>query len=181
MKNQINFLYLIWIIHHCLGTVFELPSHGTQSHFQFLFKIEPLQGFHLSRGSSNMNIIKIGDIKIFAGTPGPASTHIGYIFAFNEPKWGQGTLGKQRSTLIGSRTRLGLDPTIHLTWPFIFRALFEFNPTQASPGWRLRIQKGQIRCIIGPWQGPLKDQGGSWTQWGSTFVSPDSLDPIFVA
>ena len=74
MKNQINFLYLIWIIHHCLGTVFELPSHGTQSHFQFLFKIEPLQGFHLSRGSSNMNIIKIGDIKIFAGTPGPAST-----------------------------------------------------------------------------------------------------------
>ena len=118
MKNQINFLYLIWIIHHCLGTVFELPSHGTQSHFQFLFKIEPLQGFHLSRGSSNMNIIKIGDIKIFAGTPGPASTHIGYIFAFNEPKWGQGTLGKQRSTLIGSRTCLGLsrDPVLTLQY-----------------------------------------------------------------
>ena len=75
MKNITHFLYHIWISHPCLGTVFELPSHGTQSHFQFLFKIEPLQGFHLSRGSSNMNIIKIGDIKIFAGTPGPASTH----------------------------------------------------------------------------------------------------------
>ena len=60
--------------HPCLDTVFELPSHGAQSQLQFLFKIEVLQGFHLSRGSSDMNIIKIGDIKIFAGTPGPAST-----------------------------------------------------------------------------------------------------------
>ena len=25
-------------------------------------------------------------------------------------------------------------PTIHLTWTLISRALFEFNPTQASPG-----------------------------------------------
>ena len=60
--------------HPWLRIVFELPSHGAQSQFQFLFKIELLQGFHLSRGSSDMNIIKIGDIKIFAGTPGPALT-----------------------------------------------------------------------------------------------------------
>ena len=60
--------------HPCLGTVFELPSYGAQSQFQFLLKIEPLQGFHLSGGSSNMNFIMIGDIKIFAGTPGPALT-----------------------------------------------------------------------------------------------------------
>ena len=62
--------------HPWLRIVFELPSHGAQSHFQFLFKIELLQGFHLSRGSSDMNIIKIGDIKIFAGTPGPALTQM---------------------------------------------------------------------------------------------------------
>ena len=61
--------------HPCLGSVFELPSHGAQSQFQFLFKIELLQGFHLSRGSSDRNILKIGDIKIFAGTPGPALSH----------------------------------------------------------------------------------------------------------
>ena len=60
--------------HPCLGIVFELPSHGAQWKIQFLFKIDLLQGFHLSRGSSDMNIIKIGDIKIFAGTPGPVST-----------------------------------------------------------------------------------------------------------
>ena len=29
---------------------------------------------------------------------------------------------------------LGSFPTIHLTCPFLFQALFEFNPTQASPG-----------------------------------------------
>ena len=41
--------------------------------------------------------------------------------------------------------------------------------------------KDHVWCIVGPWQGPLRDQGGSWTLWGSTLVSPESLDPIFVA
>ena len=41
--------------------------------------------------------------------------------------------------------------------------------------------KGHVWCIVGPWPGPLKDQGGSLTQWGWSFVSPESLDPIFVA
>ena len=48
----------------------------------------------------------------------PSWSFNGYIFAFYEPKWGQGTLGKQRSTLIGSRTRLGLsrDPVLTLQY-----------------------------------------------------------------
>ena len=79
MNNETNLLYVIKMRHPCLGTVFELPSHGAQSQFQFLFKKELLQGFHLCRGSSNMNIIKIGDIKIFAGTPSPASTLLGWV------------------------------------------------------------------------------------------------------
>ena len=54
-----------------------------------------------------------------------------------------------------------------------FRALFEFNRTQASPGRHLRIQKAQVRCIVGPLQGPLKDQGGSWTYEGR-LLSPQS-------
>ena len=35
-----------------------------------------------------------------------------------------------------------------------------------------QYKKGHVGCILGPWQGPVKDQGGSWTQWGSTFASP---------
>ena len=45
--------------------------------------------------------------------------YIGYsIFAFMQQKWDQGTRGTQRSTLIGSRTRLGLsrDPAMALQY-----------------------------------------------------------------
>ena len=41
--------------------------------------------------------------------------------------------------------------------------------------------KGHVGCIVGPWHGSLKDKGRFWTQRGSTFVSPEPLDPIFVA
>ena len=76
MTDKIDFLYEISMRYHWLGTDFELPSHDVQSHFQFLFKIELLLGFYLSWGSSNMNIIKIGDIKILAGTPSRKSTRV---------------------------------------------------------------------------------------------------------
>ena len=59
-------------------------------------------------------------------------------------KWDQGTLGTHRLTPIWSRTRLGLsmDPAMDLQYNI----------------------KDHVRCIVGPWQGPLKDQGGSLTQ-----------------
>ena len=38
--------------------------------------------------------------------------------------------------------------------------------------------KGHVGCIVGPRRSPLKDQGRSWAQWGSTFVSLESFDPI---
>ena len=59
-------------------------------------------------------------------------------------KWDQGTLGTQRLTLIASRTRLG--PSMDPPWPY--------NTTDMA----------NVRCIVGPWQGPLKDQGWSYTQ-----------------
>ena len=76
MTDKIDFLYVISLRYPCLGTDFELPSHDVQSQFYFLFKIELLLGSYLSWGSSNMNIIKIGDIKILAGTPGRKSTRL---------------------------------------------------------------------------------------------------------
>ena len=44
--------------------------------------------------------------------------YIGYIFHSMQQKWDQGTLGTQMSTLIGSRTRLGLslDPAMALQY-----------------------------------------------------------------
>ena len=60
------------------------------------------------------------------------------IFLHSMPqKWYQGTLGTHRLTPIGSRTRLGpsMDPAMALLY-----------------------------CIVGPWQGPWKDQGGFQTQ-----------------
>ena len=64
------------------------------------------------------------------------------IFLHSMPqKWDQGTLGTHRLTPIWSRTRLGpsMDPAMAL----------QYN------------SKGHVCCIVGPWQGPLKDQGGS--------------------
>ena len=42
------------------------------------------------------------------------------------------------------------------------------------------IGKKILRFILGALQGPLKDQDGSWTQQGSTFMSLESLDMFFV-
>ena len=39
-----------------------------------------------------------------------------------QQKWDQGTLGTERPTVIGSKTRLG--PSIHLSWPFIYWLYF---------------------------------------------------------
>ena len=38
-----------------------------------------------------------------------------------------------------------------------------------------------IRSILGALQGPLKDQDGSWTQQGSTFMSLESLDMFLLS
>ena len=53
-----------------------------------------------------------------------------------QQKWDQGSLGTQRSTLIGSRTRLGpsIDPTMALKYtphgPFYIGYIFTFYATK---------------------------------------------------
>ena len=81
-----------------------------------------------------------------------------------QQKWDQGTLGTQRTTLIGSRTRLGpsMDPAMVLQYtkhgPLYIGYIFAFYATNM-------VNFGQcffgVWCIVGPWQGPLKDQSGS--------------------
>ena len=100
-----------------------------------------------------------------------------------QQKLDQGTLGIQRSTLIGSRTRLGpsMDPAMALQYTyhdplyigyiFAFYAANEGGPLcPQSPLIQFSLHrmqkysqyiKGHVWCIVGPWQGPLKDQGGS--------------------
>ena len=88
-------------------------------------------------------------------TPDMALYIMAIFFNVMQQKWDQGPLGTQRSTPIGSRTCLG---------------------TSMDPAMALQYTKH------GPlYFGPLRVQGGSWTLWGSAFVSPESLDPIFVA
>ena len=38
-----------------------------------------------------------------------------------------------------------------------------------------------MRSILGALEGPLKDRGGSWTYWGSTFISLESLDTFLLS
>ena len=83
------------------------------------------------------------------------------------------TLGIQRLTLIGSWARLSpsIDPAIALQYPqhgnLYIGYIFEFY---LIPFLLLKMQKycqytkGHVRCIVGPSQGPLKDQGRSFTQ-----------------
>ena len=81
--------------------------------------------------------------------------YIGYIFAFMQQKWDQGTRGTQRSTLIGSWTCLdpSMDPchgpTIHLTWPFIYWLYFCIlcNKNGIKGLWG---HKGQPSFVLGP-------------------------------
>ena len=83
-----------------------------------------------------------------------------------QQKWDQGTLGTQRSTLIRSRTRLGpsMDPAMALKYtghgPLYIGYIFAFYAKKMGSR-DSGVQKGQISRIVGPWQGPLKDQGGS--------------------
>ena len=69
-----------------------------------------------------------------------------------QQKWDQGTLGRQRLTLIGSRTRLGpsMDPAMALQYT-------KHGPLYIDS----QYIKGHVGGILGPWQGPLKDQEGS--------------------
>ena len=141
----------------------------------------------------------------------PQKENILAIFLHSmQQKWDQGTLGTQRLTLIGPRTRLGpsMDPAMALQYtqygPLYIGYIFAFYATKKGsmdsggtkvnphwsfkgpchgptiqliwPFWILRRQpgeawvglnsnkalniKGHVRCIVGPWQAPLKDQEG---------------------
>ena len=74
-------------------------------------------------------------------TPNMAIYIIAIFLHSMQQKRDQGTLETQRLIPFGCRTRLGplMDPAMALRY----------------------IKQGHVRCIVGPWQGPLKDQDGS--------------------
>ena len=55
--------------HHCTGTVFQLSSFSADVQILYLFKIEHIHTFLLSKASFYAIIIRIGDDKILTGTP----------------------------------------------------------------------------------------------------------------
>ena len=109
--------------------------------------------------------------------------YIGYILHSMQQKWDQGTLGRQRLTLVRSRTRLGpsMDPAMDLNTPNIALLYWLYicipcnkngimglwghkGPTSLGLGPALAMLD-VFRAMAGSIEGPrrTKDKGELWT------------------